>query len=174
MTGALPFTIEQTVTFLFHGWGQVFVAIAASAAISKFDLLMPVVWFLHRDAPEASQRIVARIAEVAVWLSVPLVAALHVNLEAMAAGGIPAVFVGVLVRKPLRNYLTGFVNAAKVAANDRLHPGVRAKFHSPGVEGVITGVDTDEIHVRQDNGNVTHIPHDDVVDERWTTVTDGE
>jgi hypothetical protein len=146
------------------------VAIAVSAVVSKFDLLMPVVWFLHRDAPEASQRIVARIAEVAVWLSVPLTVAFHLDVEAMAAGGLPAVFIGVLVRKPLRNYLTGFVNAVTVAANDRLHPGVRVKFHAPGVEGVITDIDTDEIHVELDNGNVTHVPHKAVVGERWTTI----
>lgn len=171
MNGTIP-TLDQFVTLALSGWGTVVTAIVASVVISKFDLLVPVVRFLNRDAPESSHRIVARFAEVAVWLSVPLAVALQVNLEALAAGGIPAVFVAVLVRKPLKNYLSGFVNATKIAANERLHPGVRVKFHGPGVEGVVSDIDTDEVHVQRDNGNVTHIPHDEVVGKRWTTVTD--
>ncbi len=167
---ALEHLIEAALT----GWGRVVTAVVVSAVATRYDMLMPVVRTLKCDAPPASQRVIARFAELGLWLLVPLTLAMQADFETLAAGSVPAVFVAVLIRQPLKDYLSGFVTAAKVAGDDRLSPGVQIRLPNEDVEGVVTDIDTDEIHIERDNGDVTHIPHRMVVKQRWTTVADSK
>ena len=68
--------------------------------------------------------------------------------------------------------LSDFVAAATVASNERLRPGVRVRLPDHDVEGVVEAIDTDEVHVRTDDGDLTHVPNGDFVGERWTTVNE--
>ena len=169
--GAQPFELaERGIEFLVFDWGILFTATAVAATVSKFNLLRPVIGFLYPESDEATQRITARLAEVGVWLAVPLAFSTRVDLEALFGAGIGALFIAYLVREPLKDKLSAVVTAAKVAAHDRLVPGARIRLPEAGVEGVIERIDTDEIHLRLDNGDLTHVPNDTVVGNRWTTV----
>ncbi|PSQ37802.1 hypothetical protein BRD13_08820 [Halobacteriales archaeon SW_5_70_135] len=165
-------TTDRTVDFLLYDWGVVFPAIAVVFLISKFDLVAPVVRYLHPEARPGTRRVVARLTEVALWLSVPLVLSTRVDLEAVFGAGIGAIFVAYLVREPLKDSLSNFVAAATVASNDRLRPGVRVRLPDDDLEGVVEAIDADEVHVRTDDGDLTHVPNGDFVDNRWTTVNE--
>ena len=162
--------LERGIEFLLFDWGILFTAIAVAVAVSKFDLLRPVVGFLHPEADEATQRITARLAEVGVWLLVPLAFSTRVDLEALFGAGIGALFIAYLVREPLKDKLSEVVTATKVAAHEPLVPGARIHLPEEGVEGVIERIDTDETHVRLDDGNLTHVPNEEIIGNRWTTV----
>lgn len=161
---------ERGIDFLVYDWGILFTATAVATAVSKFDLLRPVVRFLYPESDEATRRITARLAEVGVWLAVPLAFSTRVDLEALFGAGIGALFIAYLVREPLKDKLSGVVTAAKIASHDRLVPGARIRLPGEGIEGVVEYIDTDETHLRLDNGDLTHVPNDSIIGSRWTTV----
>ena len=161
---------ERGIDFLVYDWGILFTATAVATVVSKFDILRPVVEFLHPESDEATQRITARLAEVGVWLAVPLAFSTRVDLEALFGAGIGALFIAYLIREPLKDKLSGVVTAAKIASHDRLVPGTRIRLPGEGIEGVVERIDTDETHLRLDNGDVTHVPNDRIIGNRWTTV----
>ncbi len=165
-------TAAEVVGFLLYDWGVVVPATVVVLVVSKFDLLFPVVGFLYPETRPGTRRVVARLAEVALWLSVPLVVSTRIDLEAVFGAGIGAVFVAYLVRDPLKDSLSDFVAAATIASNRRIHPGVRIRLPDEGVEGVVEDIDTDEVHVRLDDGDLTHVPNGEFVDARWTTVAE--
>ncbi len=170
MLAQLPPTTDRLVEFLLFDWGVVVPSVVAVALVSKFDLLGPVVAYLYPEARAGTRRVVVRLTEVALWLSVPLVVSTRVDLQAVFGAGIGAVFLAYLVREPLKHSLTDFVAAAKITANDRVRPGVRVRLPEDDVEGVVEAIDTDEVHVRLDNGDLTHVPNEQFVASRWTTV----
>lgn len=163
-------TFDSAIDFLVFDWGILFTATAVATLVSRFDLFTTAVGFLYPDSDAATRQISARLAEVGVWLFVPLAVSARVDLEALFSAGIGALFIAYLVREPLKGKLSEVVIAAKIAANDRLVPDVRIRIPGHDVEGVIEGIDTDETHVRLDNGDLTHVPNDAIVGERWTTV----
>lgn len=165
-----PTTTDRLVGFLLFDWGVVFPSVIAVALVSKFDLLRPVVAYLYPETREGTRRVVARLSEVALWLSVPLVVSTRVDLQAVFGAGIGAVFLAYLIREPLKDSLSDFVAAAKIAANERIRPGVRIRLPDAGVEGVVEAIDTDEVHVRLDSGDLTHVPNEQFVASRWTTI----
>lgn len=167
-----PTTTEELVDFLLFDWGVVFPAVVVVALVSKFDLLRPVVAYLYPETRTGTRRVVARLSEVALWLSVPLVVSTRVDLQAVFGAGIGAVFLAYLIREPLKDSLSDFVAAATIASNDRLRPGVRVRLPEHDIEGVVETIDTDEVHVRLDDGDLTHVPNHQIVDNRWTTVTE--
>lgn len=165
-----PTTTDQLLDFLVFDWGVVVPSVVAVALVSKYDLLQPVVAYLYPETREGTRRVVTRLSEVALWLSVPLVVSTRVDLQAVFGAGIGAVFLAYLIREPLKGSLSDFVAAAKIAANERIRPGVRVRLPGDGVEGVVEAIDTDEVHVRLDNGDLTHVPNEAFVTSRWTTV----
>jgi small-conductance mechanosensitive channel len=169
LTQTVPST-DHIVEFLLYDWGIVVPAIVVVILVSKFGLVRPVVGYLYPETRPGTRRVIARLTEVALWLSVPLVLSTRVDLEAVFGAGIGAIFVAYLVREPLKNSLSNFVAAATIASNEHLHPGVRVRLPTHDVEGVVEAIDTDEVHVRLDDGDLTHVPNDDFVGSRWTTV----
>ena len=115
----------SAIDFLLFDWGIVFVAATVAAVVSKFGVFRPLVRVLYPELDAATRRIVSRLAEVTTWLLVPLAVSTHVDLEAVFGAGIGALFVAYLVREPLKDKLSNVVSAVKIAANDRLVPGVR-------------------------------------------------
>jgi small-conductance mechanosensitive channel len=161
---------ERIVDFLLFDWGILFLAVTVAAAVSRFDVPLWVLRRLRPAADEPTRRISARLVEVGVWLSVPLVVSTRIDLEAVFGAGIGALFIAYLIREPLKNKLSGVVIAGKIAANNRLRPGVRIRIPGESVEGVIEQIDTDETHIRLDDGDLTYVPNDAIVGCRWTTV----
>jgi small-conductance mechanosensitive channel len=164
--------LQRGIDFLLFDWGILFTAVAVAVLVSKFDLLRLVIAFLHPESGEATRRITARLGEVGVWLLVPLAFSTRVDLEALFGAGIGALFIAYLVREPLKDKLTEVVTAAKVAAHEHLVPGARIHLPDEDIEGVIERIDTDETHVRLDDGNLTHVPNEEIIGNRWTTVED--
>jgi hypothetical protein len=163
---------SAAVEFLLFDWGVLFVGVVVAATMSKFGIPSAAIGLLYPDSDDATRRISARLTEVAVWLFVPLLVSTRVDLEAVFGAGLGALFVAYLVREPLKTKLASVVVAAKIATSDRLVPGVRVRIPGEGVEGTIEAIDTDETHLRLDNGDLTHVPNDAIVGCRWTTVTD--
>lgn len=105
MASGLP-AVETSIDFLLFGWGVVFTTATIAVLVSKFDLFHPVVRFLYPEADDATRQITARLAEIALWLSVPLAFSTQINLEALFGAGIGALFIAYLVREPLKDKLT--------------------------------------------------------------------
>lgn len=165
-------TLETAVRFLLFDWGVLFTATALAAFVSKSNVFYLGIGFLYPKSDVATRQISARLAEVAVWLSIPLAFSTQINLEALFGAGIGALFIAYLIREPLKGKLSEVVTAAKIATNDRLIPGVRIRLPGEDIEGVIESIDTDETHIRLDSGDLTHVPNDAIVGNRWTTVAD--
>jgi len=162
--------VQIGVDFLLFDWGILFTATAVATMASKFDLFRPVVGFLYPSADEGTLRITTRLAEVGTWLAVPLAFSTQVNLKAIFGAGIGALFIAYLVREPIKTKLSGVVAAAKAAAHEHLVPGARIHLPDAGIRGVIESIDTQETHIRLDNGNLAHVPNQEIIGNTWTTV----
>lgn len=96
--------------------------------------------------------------------------AIDLIMNGMAGAGVGALIVAYLVRRSLKAKLSAALTWVRLATNDHIEEGIRAKFRDGDVEGVVETVDSDGVHVRLDNGNLRHLQPSAVLDNDWTTV----